>query len=147
MFGLAVPPVTLRRPGSWSSACRAAPGFQSQPLTPIVPVPQHQTNIGSPMWRRSVDGHGSNRCLVAPVDDQQEAVGTGVKAALISQATLHGVVSEALVAEACDFCILQPAQILISDVRLFKGAYMQAVRGELHKRAMIEILIKCLWLR
>ena len=74
------------------------------------------------MRRRSVDGHSSNRCLVAPVDDQQEAVGTVAKAALITQAALHGVEPEALVAEARDFCILQPAQILLSDVRLFKGS-------------------------
>ena len=48
------------------------------------------------------------------------------------------MVSETLVAEASDLTVVQPPEIPLVDVGGLEGPQEQAIRGELHKRAMIE---------
>ena len=60
------------------------------------------------------------------------------EAALIVSTAFDRVFPEALVAEACDIWVRQPSQIPLIDVGFYKGPQEQAIRGELHKRAMIE---------
>lgn len=70
--------------------------------------------------------------------NHQKRVRASAETALVGGAALQGVLPEALVAEAGDFRVLQPAQISRVDVTRLEWPQEQAIRGELHKRAMIE---------
>lgn len=68
---------------------------------------------------------------------QQKRVGTPAETLLVGGAALQSVLPEALVAKSGDFRVLQPAQIARVDITGLEGPQEQAIRGELHKRAMI----------
>ena len=90
------------------------------------------------MVRGSVDGHRADRHLLLTVHEKEKAVAAALETALVTDTGFDRVLPEALVAEARDFRVLQPAQIPPVDVTWLEGPQEQAIRGELHNRAMIE---------
>lgn len=86
----------------------------------------------------SIDGHRADRHLLLTVHEKEEAVAAALETALVTDAGFDRVLPEALVAEAGHFRVLQPPEIPFVDVGGLEGPQVQAIRGELHKRAMIE---------
>lgn len=72
--------------------------------------------------------------------NHQKRVGAPAETALVGGATLQGVCPEALVAEPGDLWVLQPPHISFVNIRGLERPQEQAIRGELHNRAMIETL-------